>query len=121
MYKVKVKGVVLGGKVDGSAGGPPTTEQPKEVKKKKLRKTCDLSIKVPLSLSDIIRKRKYDEKKNYEVNYVPESQDEIADQSTKEALEVVPIQMIILVNIQGNISKTKPSKKIDDNVVNNVS
>lgn len=68
-----MKGVVLGGQVDGSTRGPPTMEQPKEVKKMKLRKTCDLSIKVPLYLSDIIRKRKYDENKNYEVNDVPES------------------------------------------------
>lgn len=89
MHKVKIKWVILGGNVNGRASGSPTMEPPKEVKKNKMRKTSDLPSKVPLSMSDLIRKGKDDEKKNSDVNDALENQVETTYQSTKEVLEVV--------------------------------
>lgn len=68
MHSVETKGVVLGGKVDGMGGGPPTMESPKEVKKKKLKKIDDHASKVPLTLSDLVGQGKDEGSWTCEVN-----------------------------------------------------
>lgn len=73
MHDVKMKVIVLVGKGGGVFRGPPTMEPPKEVKKKKLKKTSDRSSKVPLTLVGLTGKRKYDGNKNSKVNDVHET------------------------------------------------
>lgn len=46
-----------------------------------------------------------------------EKQENYAYQPTKEVLDITLIQMVIPINIQGNVSKIKPAKKNVENVV----
>lgn len=58
MHEVKMKWVVIRGKADGLAGGPPTIKPLKEFQKKKLKNVGDHTTRVPLSMYDLTRKRK---------------------------------------------------------------
>lgn len=60
MHALKMKGVVLLGKTDGTIGGPPTTEPLKKVQKKKLKKAGDQITRVPLTMSSLTRQGKKD-------------------------------------------------------------
>lgn len=98
MYRVKMKGVILDGKVDGSVRGLLPMNPLKEVKKKKLEKTSELSSKVPLSMVDLTRKGKSNEKKKVKYNKVNDDQSKPATRGTQEVIYEVLIQMVVLLD-----------------------
>lgn len=119
MHGVKIKGVVLRGKADGPAKGPPTMEPYKKIIKKKLKKIGDQTSKVPLTMCDLIEQGKDDGRKDSKANDVHSNQTNPAGQPTKEVIDVAPIQMIVPVIIQGNFSKTSPYKNVVESVSKN--
>lgn len=71
IHGIKMEGVVLWGKANGQAGGPPTVEPSKEIWKKKLKKVRDRSTRVPLIMSDLTSQGKEVESKDYNFSDVP--------------------------------------------------
>ncbi|CAI8607733.1 unnamed protein product [Vicia faba] len=121
MHRVKMKGVVLRGKACGLAEGLPTIKPAKEVKRKKLRKTCDISSKVPLSMSDPTGKGKDNMKNFLKPMTFLKFNLKFHIKLPRMLFNSTLIQMIVSADIQGNTFKSKPFKKIVVNVVNNVS
>lgn len=74
----------------------------------KLNKTSDHSSKVPFTMSGLTGQGKDDGSKISEVNDAPSNQTNPVKQRAKEVFDGVPLQMVIPIIIQGNVSKTKP-------------
>lgn len=116
MHGVKMKRVVLVGKVDGPVGGPPTIGLPKEVLKKKLKKVGDPTTNMPLIMFDLTKQRKEDVSVTSKNNETPSTQVNVIEHPIIEVLEIMPLQIGFLETSKGNTHKTIKSFK---NVVKN--
>lgn len=111
MHGVKMKRVVLAGKVVGPARGPPNIEQPKEVLKKRLKKVGDLTTNMPLIMFDFTKQGKEDASVSSKNNETPSTQVNVVEHPIIEVLEIMPLQIGFLETSKGNTHKTIKSFK----------
>lgn len=106
MHGVKMKIVVIRGKADGLAEGPPTIEPPNEAWKKKLNFFGDCSIHVMLTMYGLTKNGREDVTTiPKDINVSSIAQVNVITQPSNEVLKVASLQVISPKNRKGKSFK----------------